>query len=484
MKFKIVVDTLEPTLEKYRQSRALVTSIIGPLGSGKTYASCESIFERMCEQEPDSQGRRKTRFFAVRNTYSELLTTTIKDWLYLYEDLGRFTRGGSSPPTHLLKFRLQDKTIVDAEFIFISMDRPQSIRKLRGSQLTGVWINESKEIDKAVIDMALLRIGRYPSAIDGGPTWYGMLCDSNAPDDDNWLYKIHEEDPPENWDLLKQPGGVMREMVKNDHDQLEWNGKWIPDPLAENLHNLPDEYYIRGMEGKDDDWIAVNLANEYGDTNDGKPIYQKQWSDTLHVSDTIQVIPDAPIIVGMDFGLTPAAIIGQETPNGTINILDEVIGEGMGIEQFVKSALKPILNESYKNCEWNFVGDPAGNRRADTNEETVFKVLDDLGMPCEAANTNDPTIRWEAVRDPLQQLRDGKPAFQLHKRCRILRKGFNSGYQFKRIHVTGTTRYNDKADKNKYSHPHDGLQYLMMWVQGDTIATVGFRRNNNQRASM
>ncbi len=484
MKFKLIVDTLEETLEEYRQARSLVNSIIGPLGSGKTYASCEAIFEIMCAQKPDAQRKRKTRFFAIRNTYSELLTTTIKDWLYLYEDLGRYTRGGAQPPTHMLKFKLQDKTIVESEFIFISMDRPKSVRKLRGAQLTGVWINESKEIDKTIVDMALLRIGRYPSAMDGGPTWHGMFMDSNAPDDDNWLYKIHEENPPPSWTLLKQPGGVMREMILNKQDKMEWTGKWLPDPKAENLHNLPDKYYIRGMEGKDDSWIAVNLANEYGDTNDGKPIYLEQWNDHVHVSDTIRLIKGSPIIIGLDFGLTPSAVIGQETPNGTVNILDEVIGDGMGIKQFVKTALRPLLNKYYKTCEWNFVGDPAGNRRADTDEVTVFKMLDDLKMPCEAANSNDPEVRWEAVRDQLQEIRDGKPAFRLHKRCKIVRKGFNSGYQFKRIQVIGSTRYSDKANKNKYSHPHDALQYLMMWINGDTIITVEFKRTDNQRASL
>lgn len=484
MKFELVVDTLEPTLEAYRQSRALVKSIIGPLGSGKTYASCETIFEIMCEQEPNQQGIRKTRGFAIRNTYSELLTTTIKDWLSLYEELGRYTKGGSQPPQHTLRFKLADRTIVEAELIFISMDRPKAIRKLRGAQLTYAWINESKEIEKAIVDMTLLRIGRYPSAMDGGPTHYGILMDSNAPDDDNWLYELHEEKPPPEWDLLKQPGGVKRVMAANEMGDLQWTGKWESDPTAENIHNLPKNYYIRGMEGKSDDWIAVNLANEYGDTNDGKPVYREQWSDVLHVSDTIQLVEDHPIIVGLDFGLTPSAIIGQETPSGKVHILDELIGDGMGIKQFCKTILGPHLRANYRKCSWNFVGDPAGNRRADTDENTVFKALAELGYECEAANSNDPDIRWEAVRTSLQELRDGAPAFQLHKRCKVLRKGFNSGYQFKRIHVIGTTKYSDKADKNKYSHPHDALQYLMMWINGDTVLTVEFNKPNHERVAM
>ncbi|MEJ2200903.1 MAG: hypothetical protein P8X63_07805, partial [Desulfuromonadaceae bacterium] len=51
---------------------------------------------------------------------------------------------------------------------------------------------------------------------------------------------------------------------------------------------------------------------------------------------------------------------------------------------------------------------------------------------------------------------------------RNLIKGFDSGYQFKRVEVTGAEpKYSERAEKNKYSHPHDGLQYLAMYVKGD-----------------
>jgi hypothetical protein len=315
--------------------------------------------------------------------------------------------------------------------------------------------------------------------MDGGATWHGVLGDYNAPEDDSWVYSIVEEVKPPGWAFFKQPGGLMRDMVIDDRGFPKWTGKFIPNPKAENTHNLPPGYYDRTKAGKDDDWIAVNLCNEYGIVSDGKAINRHQWRDTMHLSSTIQVIPGAPIIVGLDFGLTPAAIIGQETPSGIINILDEVIAEGMGIKQFVKHALRPVLNRDYHDCEWNFVGDPAGNRRADTDEETVFKVLRDLGMECDAANTNDPDIRWEAVRTPLQELRDGVPAFQLHKRCSMLHKGFVTGYHFRRIQVAGEERYSDKANKNKYSHPHDALQYLCMWLQGDSVSTNDFVREDD-----
>jgi hypothetical protein len=42
----------------------------------------------------------------------------------------------------------------------------------------------------------------------------------------------------------------------------------------------------------------------------------------------------------------------------------------------------------------------------------------------------------------------------------MLRKGFIGGYHFTRVQVTGEARHRERPNKNKFSHPHDALQYL------------------------
>ena len=51
--------------------------------------------------------------------------------------------------------------------------------------------------------------------------------------------------------------------------------------------------------------------------------------------------------------------------------------------------------------------------------------------------------------------------FLIDRRCPSLIKGFEGGYHYKRMEVSGE-RYADKPDKNMYSHIHDALQYLML----------------------
>ncbi len=169
-------------LEEFADCRARNSFIMGPLGSGKTVQVILKLLELMCQQAPVTReshpnyGVRLSRIIAARNTYSELFSTTIKDWIEVHGDLGEFKQGNKEPPTHRLEFKLEDGTTVKSEVIFIAFDRPEHVKKARGIQTTWVWLNEAKEHSKSVVDMLDLRCGRYPSMKEGvKPTHYGML---------------------------------------------------------------------------------------------------------------------------------------------------------------------------------------------------------------------------------------------------------------------------------------------------------------------
>jgi hypothetical protein len=425
--------------------------IMGPLGSAKTATSCQKIFRLMCEQAPNAEGIRPSRYYAVRNTYPDLETTTIKDWLALYGELGQMKYG--HPPVHTLRFMLEDRTIVQSEVVFLALDRQDAIKKLRGSQVTGFWLNETKELIRGVIDMADLRHGRYPSMADGGvkPSWHGMIGDYNAPDEDHFLYKWAEEDKPLGWNFYRQPGGLIKS-----------GDTWVQNPEAENLENLPEGYYIRGMQGKKPDWIKVNLANEYGFVMDGKPIYP-EFIDSVHVArEPLEAIPGRTIYVGIDFGLTPAAIFGQKDVLGRWRWIHELVTEDMGAKRFGK-LLSAECKAKYPGFEFEFIGDPAGDDRAQGDDEiTAFKMLRANGINARPASTNDPVIRREAVAEPLSRLIDGKPGLIISPTLTVTRKGMAGGYCYKRLQVAGDDRFHDKPDKNKYSHPCEAGQYLML----------------------
>jgi hypothetical protein len=59
---------------------------------------------------------------------------------------------------------------------------------------------------------------------------------------------------------------------------------------------------------------------------------------------------------------------------------------------------------------------------------------------------------------------EGKPALELSPDCKVLRKGFNGGYRYRRIQNVGDEKYHNIPEKNRFSHIHDALQYAALFM--------------------
>lgn len=451
-----------PVLDAFRLDRSRVSFIMGPLGSGKTYCAILKLLQLMTEQAPNAAGIRPTRFFAIRNTYGDLLSTTIKDFREVFtERFGTFHQGSVERPTFRVNMRLEDGTHVRSEVIFLALDRADSVKQLRGTQATGFWLNETKELVKAIVDMADLRHGRYPTQAAGGvdPTWHGMIGDTNAPDEDHWYYELAEETRPEGWTFHRQPGGLLRT------GQKDANGReiWATNADAENLANLPEGYYEKGAAGKTDAWIAVNLANEYGFVSDGKPVHP-EFIDSLHVSsELIEYNPGLPLLLGIDFGRTPAAAIVQHLPQwGRFVVIDEFVTDDMSQALFGPE-LRRYIASNYHGARVRGWSDPAGEAKGQATEDTPRRILVAAGIEVYPAPSNSPTLRRAAVANPCGRIcGDGLPALLVSPKAKIIRKGLAGGFQFRRMKVAGDERYTDEPDKNMYSHPVEALEYVLL----------------------
>ena len=441
-----------PIVDQYCQDRSPVSLIEGPVGSGKTVASLMKGFMVSAQQKP-YQGVRYSRGVVVRNTYPELRSTVIKsfqDWLP--EEVAPIS--WNPPISAKLRFPLGDGTRLECEIYFLSFDRPDDIGKMKSLEVTWVALSEMNELAKVALDMATQRAGRYPPLRLGGPTWYGVFGDTNMPDDDHYLYRLFEKEKPKGFKLFRQPGGLLYR-----------DGKYEANPDAENIDNLPGkhEYYFRQLAGKSSEWIKVFLLANYGTISDGKAIYP-EWNDEIHVR-SVEADGTLPLILGFDYGLTPACVVCQVSPTGQFRAIDEIFVKDMGIRQFARDVVKPHLAMTYPNMSFAAVGDPAGMARKDTDEKTCFMELAEEGFACVPASTNSFAGRREAVAKYLTRLSGGKPAFLLDPRCDLLRRGFNGRYQFKRLQVVGEERYRDIQDKNDASHLHDALQYACLYTQ-------------------
>lgn len=424
------------------ESEAFVRGIMGPLGSGKSSGCAVEILRRAGAQRKSPSGVRKTRWAVVRNSYPELKTTTIKTWFeWCPQEYGKYTQ--DSPIVHHVK-----AGDLDMEVLFLALDRPEDVKKLLSLELTGGWINEAREVQKEILDALTGRVGRYPSKKDGGCTWSGIIMDTNPPDDQTWWYQFSEMETPEGWRFFKQPGG--------------------DSPNAENVANLPVGYYSRIKAGKDDDWVKVYVRSEYGFVTEGRPVFP-MFRDRIHVSPEILApVPKFNLLLGVDFGLTPAAVIGQKLPDGRWFIIDEFVATDCGVQRFAESLKAYCIRhfpDHYIDTGW---GDPAGNQRGH-DERTAFDIMNTYcnfrKLPEKTwrpAPTNDLTMRKEVVIGTLSRLIDGNPGILISPTCKTIRKGFNGGYHYKYVKTGNGTQVHETPAKNEYSHPHDALQALLL----------------------
>jgi hypothetical protein len=439
MKQRTIAYTPSPTLTHFHASNAFVRGVRGPIGSGKSVAMCWEIYTRAMEQAAGPDGVRRSRWVVIRNTYGELESTTLQTWLDWFPSdvVGRVVYG--APITQLCKFKHDDGSTVELDVWFLALDRPDHVKKLLSLECTGIWINEARELPKAILDAATGRVGRFPSKRDGGATWFGVIMDTNPPDTDHWWYRLAEEEHPAEHEFFSQPPGDA--------------------PDAENVDNLPAGYYPRLRAGKSDEWIRVYVRGDYGFVLDGKPVYP-EYRDNLHCRD-FEIDPKLPLYGGMDFGLTPAGVVAQRMRNGQIRIHRELVTEDMGVKRF-GGEWHRTMSEHYPGMEWERVtGDPSGDAR-NTEENTCFELLASERVRAVPAITNDPIKRQEAFAHPLSRIIDGEPGMLIHTRCRMLRKALAGAYHYKRVQVAGADRYHDKPHKNMHSHVAEAGQYLVL----------------------
>lgn len=273
---------------------------------------------------------------------------------------------------------------------------------------------------------------------------------------------------PTNWEFFTQPSG----MVETRDEDGEIDG-YKPNSLAENQKNMMKSYYPNLIQGKTKSWIDVYVMNRFGHIQDGKPVYP-MFAPEVHIAkEEIPIAAEIPVYVGVDFGLTPAAAIGQKV-RGRWLIQSEIVAVDMGVVRFAEVLRNELSTRFFACPEVHIFGDPAGDFRAQTDESTPFQILRGAGLRAFPTHSNSVDLRLESVSSQLMKMTEGKPAFLIDRRCNMLIKGFEGGYGYKRMEVSGE-RYADKPDKNMFSHIHDALQYLMLGA-GEGRALM-----NNQR---
>lgn len=446
-----------------------VRVIMGPYGSGKSTWALTEIVMRACAMPVWHAGRRRSRWAIVRNTSGELSSTTLASWLSWFEELGDVRKRQKPIMTYEHSFN-DGNGVVELELLFIALDRPEDVRKIKSLELTGCYINELSEVPKAALAHMKGRVNRYPSkAFCDEPYWSGIIADTNPPPESHYIYEDFEVNTYQGHVLFKQPPGLL----KDDEDN------YICNPNADNASHLPDDYYLKLAHGQSKEFINVFCLGIWGTVGFGKRVYPEFNSD-LHAVDNIEAIQGEPLLLSFDFGLTPACIVAQVSSRGQVRLLKEFIGIDIGLRSFTESIVIPEIEKAFPYCKiGSCVADPSGAARDQILDEmSCINELNSLGIKTEAARTNNLEPRIASVRYFLNRMIDGKPSIILSKKgCPVLYNAFVKDYVYKRLAVAGEDRYKDTPDKNMASHISDATQYLCLSLSADNI--LDHKQENN-----
>lgn len=466
-----------PVAYDFVASDAFIRLIAGPYGSGKTGALVIDPFAKAARQPRCKDGVRRHKMTFVRDTYPNLyanLLGTYEEWVS--RDLGAWRGGENRPFRHDIRLR-DEYGLIELTMEGTAIGERDPERVLDGFQPTQVGLNGVSGLEVAVIEFFIGRMGRYPPKQllpDGVDCWTGIAGDFNKPADDHWLYAWCVENRNALTEFFDQPGGR--------------------DPDAENIQNLQPGYYDR-MVATWPAWKVARLVdNKWGADRSGQPVYLDEWEERLHRRESdLMPVPGVPIGIGFDGGATlnPAAIIGQQDPEGQWRILAEIVpGKGCGATRFAE-LVRDYLAREFAGFTFYGFADPSafGGVDKERGENTWVDTLENiLGFQIQPAPSNSEQTRIDAVKQALaRRLTGNRPGLVVRRAtCPILLRGFNSGYQYRLQKVAGRETPEPHPAKTgpagAFSHPHDALQYLVLGREGLAVVTARQGRGLGQPA--
>jgi hypothetical protein len=454
--------------EFMRDREHWVRFIKGPIGSGKTNVN---FFDKLalanampkCTRGPQA-GNRMHRHLEIRDTYQNLWGTTIRSWWQWFgPDVGLWNGGEGRKATHQLVFNDPDGSLIHFEIVFQAIQDADVDAALRGIEFTSANMGEADQQSGDVLPYLIGRAlqQRYPPKrfFEPGTEYYTCVTgDLNPPDPDNWIYTVFEEQRPPGHKIYAQPSGRS--------------------PQGENRQAISRETYEKMAQtnAHRPDWVRRMVDGLYGFSREGEPVYP-EFDDTVHAADEdLKPIPGLKLRLGFDQGVRgPAMIVAQWTPRGQLRILAEHCPGRIGPTGFAREC-KLLLATDFRGFEIErATGDPAGFSGADSEHGdlsmfgTVEQVMDIKIWPAESQELH---VRQDGVRQLLRyHIGPQEPALLVSKRCRKIRKGFNSHYRYRKRR--GQDQGTDPVpEKNEFSNPHDALQYLVE----DLVGVEGIKR--------
>lgn len=453
-----------PVALAFLMSTASLAGIMGPRGGGKT-STCAVKIMRRSQEQPRSRidGKRRYRCVIIRDQYRRYKRTTyptVHKWIRpewseqsIHPDTGeKCICSTPQDAPGMQTFVWNDGTgDIFVWLDFLALGELTVEELMQGYEATDAYLGEWAQLPEDTVEHLSGTLGRYPGKEHCDVTDTRIFGDFNAPDQEHFLYRLFVEEKPAGAAFYRQPGGT--------------------DPGAENLANLPSNYYQKMIDLSRRWYVDRMVRNKWGYSRDGEPVYEEWDDEACMAAATLHPVQGAPIILGVDPGFRgPAAVFVQPMPGGQLRVLAEVVAQNLGAMHFADEVLRTIA-QRFDGCEIALAWlDPyAFHENAVDPGRTwaeVFKAR--VRVRVKEAKTNAVGLRLDAVRRLLELRVDGRdPGLLVDPSCRRLRRGFNANYRYKR---TPSGR-SPEPEKNEYSDVHDALQYAALGTGGYELIT-------------
>jgi len=459
--------TPSATIKKFMLDESFFRVIKGPYGSGKTTGCVMEVLRRCIQMPKGPDGVRRSRWVFARNTRSQLKDTLLRSVFELLpQGLGTWKEGD-----FIYTISFND---VHAEWLFRSLDTPEDIQRLLSLQLSGIFIEECREIPLTLVLEAQTRLRRYPRIQDVPEYWSGMICATNPPEIDSEWYRLMEHLPQKD----DEPDTIVPVAFFAQPSAMS--------PEAENLEYLHKDYYTDLMKGKSEDWINTNIHNMYSKSQYGKPVYEKSFQYERRVARDLKIDPFLPVIIGVDAARNPAMVFMQLGHDGKLRKLREAVGTDMSMRTFIPTKLMPVIKNCFSTNPLVFIGDPSWVRMGDGDDNSSMKELKKAfvtdmpgaGNSVKMAKTNDPIARINALDEPFRNMwPDGEPGVLYDVSCRVCIESLRSKYRYTR-QKTADGKFKDAPDKtHPWSDVVDADQYGTLFILSKHYNASDYQRS-------
>lgn len=481
-----------PVASRYIEHEGKIDMIMGPWGSGKTVATVFKLVRHAGNLFPVCQdGVVHVRCAAIRDTYREMAKTALASWHEFFPKRGPFTApdrdayagGQDRPVKHILEWDVKrlwpegwKLTKVRFEMEFGAIGEANLDSFFKGYEISMGWMNECDLVHEDAPGRFFGRTGRYPPRNEI-MEWEGdrlgwetdpdtgqqviklpriIAGDYNPPDESNWTYKRHIEEP-EKWPdyhFFAQPSGTS--------------------PQGENRLGKSRGQYEeeeRAFGGPDTAESRRNVHGMYAAKATGAVIFKRFNLLRNRADQPLPIVKELPFGMGMDAGGRPACVITQRMPTGQKRILREIVSRPdtvTGPSRFAENIMEVLLRDfAGMRCSHAFC-DPAAFYGADkVRGELAWVEIVSLALqiPILPTETNDLGSRFEAVDWYFGDIDANTPRLLIDPSCKFLIRAYVSQYQLTKHASLGKTD-GLEIEKNEYSHIAEADQYESYGYRG------------------